>query len=304
MLDLTKSHKRLTKGFYKNALATLLLSSMLTNALNAATANYENDAFTERNTKRYDFEIPAELLFSSGNFAVVGQSGFTIGLKAGASLVSANYVGAIYKPASVVEYQLERTAPSFESGYTGGVDIGYRYYIGDSWGIRGHLDYNFSYTTGYEMGIGFSNTNPITTTSNVTRFGHLITLNLDFFYNYGAIGVFLGVGVGYEGYSFTSKNTSRLAYQHSSTAVLDGADTLTGGLKGGVALPINVGLSFDINENNQLSIGAKIPILSQSYNYTQGVKGTSSSTGYNPTFSGTAPQFRNYIIEAGYTFTF
>ncbi|MWV61689.1 outer membrane beta-barrel protein [Helicobacter saguini] len=281
-----------------------LLSLLATDILLAATREYGEDAYTEQKTKRYSFEIPAELLFTTSNFSVLGKSGFTLGVRVGGSFVDANYRGAIYKPASVVEYQLEMTAPGSENGYMGGIDIGYRLYIGDNWGLRGHLDYNFSYTNGYKRGQGFSTNNPIITTAEVSRFGHLITLNLDLFWNYGAFGIYVGLGVGYEGYTFTSKNTSRYAFQHTGTHPLDGSDTLMGSFQGGVALPLNFGISFDINQHNQISLGAKLPILAQKYNYTQSVSGTSSSALYNPTFSGEIPSFRNYIVELGYTFTF
>lgn len=60
------------------------------------------------------------------------------------------------------------------------------------------------------------------------------------------------------------------------------------GAKGGLAVPVNLGFTYNFNDKNQLLLGAKIPVLAYDYENKDG---------------GTAT-LRTYIVQIGYNLTF
>ena len=80
---------------------------------------------------------------------------------------------------------------------------------------------------------------------------HLVNANIDVLFNpLSWLGVYVGIGVGYQGfapvYSVTSPNP-----QNPQPATT----TTDEGVKGGFSLPLNVGLNFNLGESHTLNVG-------------------------------------------------
>lgn len=232
----------------------------------------------------------------ASNVSMKPKGGIFFGAQVGATFTAASYKAVSYQPATVVRFDLGQTAPDSETGWNLGFELGYKHYFSHTWGINGYMDYIFAQSAGYREGIGFNSfnapvLNPIFTTADVSRSTHFITLNLDFFYKMDRLGVYAGIGLGFQGSSFTSKNSTEAQKQTSGSNVLNGSETLNSGLKGGFAMPFNIGVTYDINAKNQVALKAKIPLLGYSYDYA------------SEKFSG-KPTFRTTIVSFGYSYKF
>ena len=156
-------------------------------------------------------------------------------------------------------------------------------------GLRYYVDYYFSQSFG-------SKTTQIAPTSldvtiDATISQHLVNANIDVLFNpLSWLGVYVGIGVGYQGfapvYSVTSPNP-----QNPQPATT----TTDEGVKGGFSLPLNVGLNFNLGESHALNVGAKIPLVGYDY---------SIASFMNTPIPDSSVGLRSYIIKVGYSYTF
>ena len=202
------------------------------------------------------------------------ESGFYVGANVGLPIASINYgnipvsdfilpvlggVNGVLGALSGAE--LSDLAPSSGFGYTIGLETGYKMMFNEQFGVRGYVDYYFGQAFGSKDLMG----NKI----EVTQLQHLVALNADAIYApIDLISIYLGIGVGFQGFSNDIK-----------------AGNLKGEFVGSFALPINVGVNFNFGAST-VSLGAKIPILS------------------GDLIQNTKANVRNYIIKLGYSYTF
>ena len=204
------------------------------------------------------------------------ESGFYVGANVGLPIASINYgnipvsdfilpvlggVNGILGALSGAE--LSDLAPSSGFGYTIGLETGYKMMFNEQFGVRGYVDYYFGQAFGSKDNSG--------TKIEATQLQHLVALNADVIYApIDLISIYLGIGVGFQGFSNDIKATGSNFKQE---------------FVGSFALPINVGVNFNFGAST-VSLGAKIPILSG--DLIQNTKATVT----------------NYIIKLGYSYTF
>ena len=210
------------------------------------------------------------------------KSGAFVGINVGVPITTASYSGAI---AAMQDY-----LPKSGVGYALGVDLGYKQMFGEGmFGLRYYVDYYFSQSFGSGQQ-GFPSFDPgagITTTIDAAISQHLVNANIDVLFNpLSWLGVYVGIGVGYQGfapvYSVTSPNP-----QNPQPATT----TTDEGVKGGFSLPLNVGLNFNLGESHTLNVGAKLGLIKYDYVSDAGM------------LSGTST-LNSYIIKVGYSYTF
>lgn len=213
------------------------------------------------------------LLFS-GLFASQ-TSGVFLGINAGGSLITSKYGGNLS--------EFSGAFPKDNFGYVASIDIGYKQNI-SNYGFKYYLEYSFSQVKGSKdsnlgnNGIQESNH----TTTKITN--DMLTFNIDYYYNIvEAFGLYAGFGVGYNRYK-------------PNFSINSGSNNIRDSIKGGLAVPINLGMTININQANQIILGAKIPTI----NYTYKTKILDSSPKGN---EGTIA-FNNYIVQLGYNITF
>ena len=214
------------------------------------------------------------------------KSGAFVGINVGVPITTASYSGAI---AAMQDY-----LPKSGVGYALGVDLGYKQMFGEGmFGLRYYVDYYFSQSFGSGQQ-GFPSFDPgagITTTIDAAISQHLVNANIDVLFNpLSWLGVYVGIGVGYQGfapvYSVTSPNP-----QNPQPATT----TTDEGVKGGFSLPLNVGLNFNLGESHTLNVGAKIPLVGYDY---------SIASFMNTPIPDSSVGLRSYIIKVGYSYTF
>ena len=208
------------------------------------------------------------------------KSGAFVGVNVGVPITTASYSGAI---AAMQDY-----LPNSGVGYALGVDLGYKQMFGEGmFGLRYYVDYYFSQSFGSGQQ-GFPSFGAgITTTIDAAISQHLVNANIDVLFNpLSWLGVYVGIGVGYQGfapvYSVTSPNP-----QNPQPATT----TTDEGVKGGFSLPLNVGLNFNLGESHTLNVGAKLGLIKYDYVSDAGM------------LSGTST-LNSYIIKVGYSYTF
>lgn len=138
------------------------------------------------------------------------------------------------------------------AGWLIGAEAGYRHFLSDRFGFITYLSYDYMQTFSNSGRGGTSISYSMDTTLNQ----QLISANFDFFYNFTySFGIYFGLGAGaiLMQPSFAISNTSLGAINQK-----DGTSTF-------FALPLNAGFQFNINENQTITFGTKIPILSQDY---------------------------------------
>ena len=218
--------------------------------------------------RKFISSILALGLFSIANAEV---SGFYVGANVGLPIVSINYGNTLASSvisgfngsinSQTLSPNLAAYAPSSGFGYAIGIDVGYKMMFNDSFGIRGYIDYYFAQSFGSKRIALYI--------IDGTQTLHLVTLNADVIYApIDLISIYLGIGVGFQGFSNDIK-----------------AGNLKGEFVGSFALPINVGVNFNFGAST-VSLGAKIPILS------------------GDLIQNTKANVRNYIIKLGYSYTF
>lgn len=193
------------------------------------------------------------------------SSGLFVGVNAGVPITTPDYKGSL---AATKDF-----FPTTGIGWAVGVDVGYKQALSQNYGLKWYLSYNYNQSKGSKdsEAIGKSE-------ADINQ--HLITANVDYYFNFTpAFGAYLGIGVGYQQYNPTWK--------------MGGATTPTEGAKGGLAVPVNVGLTYNFNDKNQILLGAKIPLVAYDYetnNPQTQTKGTAT--------------LRTYIVQIGYNLTF
>ncbi|PAF50910.1 hypothetical protein BKH43_03370 [Helicobacter sp. 13S00401-1] len=160
------------------------------------------------------------------------------------------------------------------------------------------------------------------TNLNATLTNHLAAANIDFTFNATRyLGFFLGMGIGADFYSgayqydahatpsvfLTSLGQTGLAAFASAYPQLktlqepsEHKGSINGATAVGLALPLNVGVNLDLGSST-ISLGAKIPLLATTMN----IQGPSDQSEDNsPSTSYGAINLKNYILQAGYSYTF
>ena len=210
------------------------------------------------------------------------KSGAFAGVNVGVPITTPEYKGGLRTGSEQF--------PNSGVGYALGVDLGYKQMFGEGmFGLRYYVDYYFSQSFG-------SKTTQIAPTSldvtiDATISQHLVNANIDVLFNpLSWLGVYVGIGVGYQGfapvYSVTSPNP-----QNPQPATT----TTDEGVKGGFSLPLNVGLNFNLGESHTLNVGAKIPLVGYDY---------SIASFMNTPIPDSSVGLRSYIIKVGYSYTF
>ena len=210
------------------------------------------------------------------------KSGAFVGVNVGVPITTPEYKGGLRTGSEQF--------PNSGVGYALGVDLGYKQMFGEGmFGLRYYVDYYFSQSFG-------SKTTQIAPTSldvtiDATISQHLVNANIDVLFNpLSWLGVYVGIGVGYQGfapvYSVTSPNP-----QNPQPATT----TTDEGVKGGFSLPLNVGLNFNLGESHALNVGAKIPLVGYDY---------SIASFMNTPIPDSSVGLRSYIIKVGYSYTF
>lgn len=210
------------------------------------------------------------------------KSGAFVGVNVGVPITTASYSGAI---AASQDY-----FPNSGVGYALGVDLGYKQMFGEGmFGLRYYVDYYFSQSFGSKATQIVPTLPDVTIDATISQ--HLVNANIDVLFNpLSWLGVYVGIGVGYQGfapvYSVTSLNP-----QNPQPATT----TTDEGVKGGFSLPLNVGLNFNLGESHALNVGAKIPLVGYDY---------SIASFMNTPIPDSSVGLRSYIIKVGYSYTF
>lgn len=161
------------------------------------------------------------------------------------------------------------------AGWLIGAEIGYRHFFSDKFGFNTYVSYDYMQT--------FSNSGrggTVNYSMDTTLNQQLIAANMDFFYNFTrSFGVYFGLGVG------ATMLQPSFAISNDSLGNRNQSDRTSAFF----ALPFNAGFQFNINENHTITLGAKIPLLSQNY--------TSSRIPNKE-------EIRTYMIMLGYTYHF
>ena len=211
------------------------------------------------------------------------KSGAFVGVNVGVPITTASYSGAI---AAIQDY-----LPKSGVGYAIGLDLGYKQMFGEGvFGLRYYVDYYFSQSFGSGQQ-GFPSFGPgagMTTTIDAAISQHLVNANIDVLFNpLSWLGVYVGIGVGYQGYNPIYTITAT----QDATGATVGTTEDHQPVRGGFSLPLNVGLNFNLGESHTLNVGAKLGLIKYDYVSDAGM------------FSGTST-LNSYIIKVGYSYTF
>ncbi len=189
-------------------------------------------------------------------------SGLFVGVNAGVPITTPSYSGFT---------GVKDNFPTSGIGWAVGLDVGYKQVLSENYGLKYYISYNYNQSKG-------SKDNPVPfgkVDADINQ--HLITANVDYYFNFTpAFGAYIGIGVGYQQYDPTWKVMGQ---------------NISQGAKGGLAVPVNVGLTYNFNDASQILLGAKIPLVAYDYKST------------NPMAQGTAT-LRTYIVQIGYNYTF
>lgn len=189
------------------------------------------------------------------------SSGLFVGVNAGVPITTPSYSGFT---------GVKDSFPTSGIGWAVGLDVGYKQALSENYGLKYYISYNYNQSKG-------SKDNGLAGKVDADINQHLITANVDYYFNFTpAFGAYIGIGVGYQQYDPTWKT---------------GMMSISAGAKGGLAVPVNLGLTYNLNDKNQLLLGAKIPLVAYDYESKS-----------NP-MSGTAT-LRTYIVQIGYNLTF
>lgn len=192
------------------------------------------------------------------------SSGLFVGVNAGVPITTPSYSGFM---------GMKDKFPTSGIGWAVGLDVGYKQALSENYGLKYYISYNYNQSKGSKdnglLGGGKFD-------ADINQ--HLITANVDYYFNFTpAFGAYIGIGVGYQQYSPTWKMAGM---------------SISEGAKGGLAVPVNLGFTYNFNDKNQLLLGAKIPVLAYDYESKS-----------NPATQGTAT-LRTYIVQIGYNLTF
>ena len=190
------------------------------------------------------------------------SNGLFVGVNAGVPITTPSYTGFT---------GLKDNFPTSGFGWAVGLDVGYKQALSENYGLKYYISYNYNQSKGSK-----DNSTPIgNVDADINQ--HLITANVDYYFNFTpAFGAYIGIGIGYQQYDPTWKVIGQ---------------NISQGAKGGLAVPLNVGLTYNFNDASQILLGAKIPLVAYDYKST------------NPMAQGTAT-LRTYIVQIGYNYTF
>ena len=207
------------------------------------------------------------------------KSGAFVGVNVGVPITTPEYKGGLRTGSEQF--------PNSGVGYALGVDLGYKQMFGEGmFGLRYYVDYYFSQSFG-------SKTTQIAPTSldvtiDATISQHLVNANIDVLFNpLSWLGVYVGIGVGYQGYNPIYTITAT----QDATGATVGTTEDHQPVRGGFSLPLNVGLNFNLGESHTLNVGAKLGLIKYDYVSDAGM------------LSGTST-LNSYIIKVGYSYTF
>lgn len=193
------------------------------------------------------------------------SNGLFVGVNAGVPITTPSYTGFT---------GLKDNFPTSGFGWAVGLDVGYKQALSENYGLKYYISYNYNQSKG-------SKDNSPLPKVNADINQHLITANVDYWLNFTrSFGAYIGIGVGYQQYDPTWK-----------TAMM----SISAGAKGGLAVPLNVGLTYNFNDASQILLGAKIPLVAYDYE--------SDTNPMLPMANGTAT-LRTYIVQIGYNYTF
>ena len=211
------------------------------------------------------------------------KSGAFVGVNVGVPITTPEYKGGLRTGSEQF--------PNSGVGYALGVDLGYKQMFGEGmFGLRYYVDYYFSQSFG-------SKTTQIAPTSldvtiDATISQHLVNANIDVLFNpLSWLGVYVGIGVGYQGYNPIYTITAT----QDATGATVGTTEDHQPVRGGFSLPLNVGLNFNLGESHALNVGAKIPLVGYDY---------SIASFMNTPIPDSSVGLRSYIIKVGYSYTF
>lgn len=205
--------------------------------------------------------------------AVAQSSGVFVGVNAGVPYTVPSYSGALDT--------MKGGFPKSGIGWAIGLDVGYKHALSEDYGLKYYVDINYSQSKGKKNG-GFQTFNSVEADINSL----LVTANVDFYYNFtSVVGGYIGLGLGYQSFKPTWKPTTP-----------QGAMSFGGDNKGGIALPLNIGLNFNISDAHQITLGAKIPLIAYKYD-------TTLPAAIGSATDGTAT-LRAYIFQVGYNYSF
>lgn len=206
------------------------------------------------------------------------KSGSFIGVSVGAPINNPSYQGANLQ--SLSDY-----LPSGGAGWGFGLEIGHRHMLNNRLGVRYYADYFYGQYKSSERGeMGFV---ALTTEANIVQ--HHISVNFDvLLYLTQRFGVYVGVGVGYQIYEplYTFNG-----HKNFTGGVGTGVGTLsipTNGAQRGLAIPVNIGMMWNVGENSQITFGAKVSTKGYEYGLQDGERISLGA----------------YIIKLGYNYTF
>ncbi len=206
--------------------------------------------------------ISSALAASLFGVAQAQTSGLFVGVNAGVPITTPSYSGFT---------GVKDNFPTSGIGWAVGLDVGYKQVLSENYGLKYYISYNYNQSKG-------SKDNPVPfgkVDADINQ--HLITANVDYYFNFTpAFGAYIGIGIGYQQYDPTWKVIGQ---------------NISQGAKGGLAVPVNVGLTYNFNDASQILLGAKIPLVAYDYKST------------NPMAQGTAT-LRTYIVQIGYNYTF
>ena len=207
------------------------------------------------------------------------KSGAFVGVNVGVPITTASYSGAI---AAMQDY-----LPKSGVGYALGVDLGYKQMFGEGmFGLRYYVDYYFSQSFGSKATQIVPTLPDVTIDATISQ--HLVNANIDVLFNpLSWLGVYVGIGVGYQGYNPIYTITAT----QDATGATVGTTEDHQPVRGGFSLPLNVGLNFNLGESHTLNVGAKLGLIKYDYVSDAGM------------LSGTST-LNSYIIKVGYSYTF
>lgn len=189
------------------------------------------------------------------------SSGLFVGVNAGVPITTPSYSNFVGITPDMF--------PTSGFGWGVGLDVGYKQAFSQSSGLKYYLSYFYSQSKG-------SKDNGIMGKMEADINQHSITANVDYWLNFTqAFGAYIGIGVGYQQFDPTWKM---------------GPVSIAPGSKGGLAVPVNIGLTYNFNDKNQILLGAKIPVLAYDYKNEGQYGGTAT--------------LRTYIVQIGYNLTF
>lgn len=216
------------------------------------------------------------VLASAGALNASQESGLFVGVNAGIPITSPSYGGYLKS--------MESGLPTSGIGWALSLDLGYKQALSTTMGLKYYLEYNYNESYGEKTGgsVMFSKVK-----ADIAQ--QLITINVDYYYNpIDLVGVYIGLGLGYQSFKPTWTPTMQV-----------GSTTIGGETQGGFALPLNLGVTFNATDANQILIGAKIPLIGYDYKpssnpalaaITQGASGN--------------VKLNTYIVQVGYNYTF